>query len=686
MSRPAGYGGKGTVYRNAGGARGANKINAPKYPHPFFDQGQAYLPTTYKNLFHWCRYYFLTNPAVNSAISKMAEYPVTPIIFKTDNEALRKKYQKISKQLQLKSFRVEVGLDYFTYGNAFVSILFPFKKFLTCTNCKTTYDLDDKKTKFKWVSSKYQLNCTKCGHVGFSKPEDHYMKSLREIRLIRWDPERIDVKYNEITGKTVYYYTLPKNLVNEIRMGKRDALVSLPSVFIDAAIKNKKVVFSPDNMYHFKRPTLAQKSMGLGTPLIMPVLKDLHYMGILRRSQEAVAQEHIVPLRIIFPQGNGQADPYTAINLGEWKKEVEQQISRWKIDPNRIPIMPMPLGTQTIGGQGRALILHQEYRVWSEHIIAGMGVPSEFVFGGMQYSGTNLTMFQLHNKFLSYIEDLKDLVFDFVFSKIADYMGYPEIEGDFRPFKMADDLQRTMLYFQLVQGQKLSDRTLLEDLGFDPVLERKKMDAERGEMLELQKRMQQQQAHMQGDIMQINTRYQMDNQKTQTLAQLELQKVQAEAQEKMQQEMLRKQQMKQQPMLNKALGTQGMLPQGALTGSQVAPGFPDGATAYSRGGASTPQTGVPPWIRSSDHGKQGDAQMDISYVAKRAASFIQNLPQDRQTPILQNMSTANPQLFQIVQQILLSRTGQQASGFNAMQMPLPQQRPQRRDPIRRLGG
>jgi hypothetical protein len=685
MSRPAGYGGKGTVYRNAGGARGSNRVNAPKYPHPFFDQGQAYLPTTYKNLFHWCRYYFLTNPAVNSAICKMAEYPVTPILFKTENDSLRKKYEKMAKQLQLKSFRVEVGLDYFTYGNAFISILFPFRKFLKCSKCKKQHDLEDKRTKFKWVSNKYQLTCS-CGHTGFAKAQDHYMKSLREIRLIRWDPERIDVKYNEITGKTVYYYTLPKNLVNDIRMGKKEALQTMPSVFIDAAIKNKKVVFSPENMYHFKRPTLAQKSMGLGTPLIMPVLKDLHYMGILRRSQEAVAQEHIVPLRIIFPQQNGQADPYSSINLGEWKNEVEQQISRWKIDPNRIPIMPLPLGTQTIGGQGRALVLHQEYRVWSEHIIAGMGVPSEFVFGGVQYSGTNLTMFQLHNKFLSYIEDLKELVFDFIFSKIADYMGYPDVEGDFRPFKMADDLQRTMLYFQLVQGQKLSDRTLLEDLGFDPTIERKKMDAERGEMLELQRKLQQQQAHMQGDIMQINTRYQLENQKTQTLAQLELQKIQSEAQEKMQQEMLRKQQMKQAPMLNKALGTQGMLPQGALTGSQVAPGFPEGATAYSRGGSSTPQTGVPPWINSQDHGKQGDAQMDISYVAKRAASFIQNLPQDRQTPILQNMSTSNPQLFNIVQQILLSRKGQQASGLNPMQMPLPQQRPQRRDPIRRLGG
>ena len=277
-------------------------------------------------------------------------------------------------------------------------------------------------------------------------------------------------------------------------------------------------------------------------PLVMPVLKDLHYLGILRRSQEAIAQEHIVPLRIVFPQGGtATSDPYSMVNLGEWKNEVQRQLSQWKIDPNRIPVMPLPLGYQTIGGNGRALVLHNEYRVWSEHIVAGMGVPPEFVFGGIQYSGTNLTMFQLQNKFLGYIEDQKELVFDFIFKRIAAYMDYPDIDGDFRPFKMADDLQRTMLYFQLVQGQKLADRTLLEDLGFDPTLERAKMDAERGEMLELQRRMQQQQAHMQGDIMAINTRYQLENQKTQTIAQLELQKVQQEMQMQMQKEMQQKQ-------------------------------------------------------------------------------------------------------------------------------------------------
>ena len=684
MSRPNGYGSRGTAHRSAGGSNG-RAFNAPKYPHPFFDQGQAYLPTSVKNLFHWCRYYFLTNPAVNAAVTKMAEYPVTPIIFKTDNEDLRKKFTKICKLLRLKEFRVGVGLDYFTYGNAFISVMFPFRKFLTCPHCKATHDIKSKGFKYKWVNQKYQITCPKCGTTGFAKVHDQYLKSIRDIQLIRWDPEKIDVSYNDITGKTSYTYSIPQDMQNKIRMGSKSAIEDLPDIFIKSVQKSKKISLSPENLYHFKRPTLAQKSMGWGTPLVMPVLKDLHYLGVLRRSQEAVAQEHIVPLRIVFPQaGTATSDPYSMLNLQEWKSEVTKQLSQWKLDPNRIPVMPMPLGYQTIGGNGRALILHQEYRVWMEHIIAGMGVPPEFVFGGIQFSGTNLTMFQLHNKFLGYIDDQRDLVFDFVLNKISAFMGYPDIDGDFRPFKMADDLQRTMLYLQLVQAQKLSDRTLLEDLGFDPAVERGKMHEERSHMLELQKRTQVQQAHMQGDIMQINTRYQGESQLQQVKAQMKAQ----EAQMKMQQEMEKKQQSQQQMSMqaqtNQAVMSNGALPQGAQTGSAVAPGFPEGATAYARNGRRPPQTGVPPWFGSERQGPVSGSDLDMSYVAKRAASFIGGLPQDRQQQTLQTMSQSNPTLYQMVSNILSSRRGDQSDPLNPQTNPLPQQKPTRATPQRRV--
>jgi hypothetical protein len=469
-------------------------------------------------------------------------------------------------------------------------------------------------------------------------------------------------------------------------MGKKERIEDLPDVFIRSVQKSKKLLLSPENLFHFKRPTLAQKSMGWGTPLIMPVLKDLHYLGILRRSQEAVAQEHIVPLRIVFPQaGTVTSDPYSMLNLQEWKTEVTKQLSQWKLDPNRIPVMPMPIGVQTIGGNGRALILHQEYRVWMEHIIAGMGVPPEFVFGGIQYSGTNLTMFQLQNKFLGYIDDQRDLVFGFIFAKIAAFMGYPDIDGDFRPFKMADDLQRTMLYLQLVQGQKLSERTLLEDLGFDPAVERSKMNEERGHNLEMQRKTQVRQAHMQGDIMQINTRYQGTSQLQQVKSQMLAQEEQARMQQETQRKMQVDQQQAQHAQINSSVASNGALPNGAQTGNDVTPGFPDGATAYSRNAKQPPQTGVAPWVPNADKPGVTASNLDITYVAKRSAAYIRGLPQERQQQVLINMSQSNPPLHEMVVNLISSRQGDQSDPTNPVTNPMAQQRPGRAEPGRKIG-
>src|SRR3972149_6503936 len=56
-----------------GGVSGVN------YPSPFFDVAHTYLPTTIKQLFKFCKYYFLTNPLINAIVMKLSEYPVMDI-------------------------------------------------------------------------------------------------------------------------------------------------------------------------------------------------------------------------------------------------------------------------------------------------------------------------------------------------------------------------------------------------------------------------------------------------------------------------------------------------------------------------------------------------------------------------------------------------------------------------------
>ena len=269
------------------GRTGSSADYGLQYPSPFFDIGQTYLPATVKQMFRWCRYYFLVNPLINAVVSKMADYPITDIILDTEKQDLKDSWNSfLNEQLRYRPFQIEIGLDFYTYGNALVSIFYPFVKMLRCTRCGFEKQASD--AIYRFMNFEFHWQCEQCDHAGIAKVRDHYIKAPKGIKLLRWNPEDIDIRYNDISGEYEYYYSIPVQLKNDIIIGKKSAVESVPQLFIDALRLRKAVVFSRDNIYHFKRPTLAGKDRGWGTPMILPVLKDTFYLQVLRKAQECL--------------------------------------------------------------------------------------------------------------------------------------------------------------------------------------------------------------------------------------------------------------------------------------------------------------------------------------------------------------------------------------------------------------
>lgn len=652
-----------------------------RYPSPFFDIGHTYLPTSITQMFRWCRYYFLTSPLINAVTYKMAEYPVTPIIFDEEDSELKQHWEDIAEnQLKLRTFQIEVGLDYFCYGNGLVTIHFPFIKYLVCQNCK--HEVPIKKSAYKFRNLNYFLNCEKCMVNAECAVKDVNIKSLKGIRLVRWNPEFVKVEQNDVTGETDYFFEIPTVLKNDILMGKQHIIETIPEVFVDSLRKSRILRFTDDSVFHLKRPTIAQKDMGWGMPLILPVLKDTYYLQVLRKAQEMIAQQHIVPLKILFPNAsNDAANPYSTTDLGMWRKRIEAEITKWRADGNYIPILPLPIGYQSIGGEGRALMLHQEMRAWSEQIVAGMHVPIEFVFGGMQFSGSNVSMRMLETQFLGYRVSQLVMIRDFILGRIADYMGWPRPKMHFKRFKMADDLQRSALTFQLNQAQKVSDTTLLDDLDYDIVQEEKYKAAELDKQLTNQRRMQIAQASLQGDVMVLTAKYQAAAQKV--MAQLGIDPATA-------QQALAGAQGggagggsggPQPGDMAGAMEQAGMMgDQQPDQGGQATPGMPAGATAYPEKGGGMPSEGIPLEMQSPLNvgQKSQDGKYNLLYLARRAATHLEGLEDAARYTELTKMKGTNPALYTLVLQLLASGKGSQVDHLNPAQSPLPDQRPPRR--------
>ena len=669
--------GSGLRFAQTRGRVQGSPVQGVNYPSPFFDVAHTYLPVTVKALFKWCRYYFLTNPLINATVFKLSEYPVTDIIIDHPDEAVVKKWTEYYQDhLGYRGFQVESGLDYHTYGNCAVSVGFPFKKYISCRHCRWSDDAS--KCRASWIFTSYQfrLTCPGCGQIGDADAKDYYYKNASGVKLIRWNPEDLEITYNDITGETTHFYTIPASVRNDVVIGRKDVVESTPQIFIQAMRESKGVVFSKENFFHLKRPTLANQDRGWGIPLLLPVLKDTFYLQLMKKAQEAILLEHIVPLRILFPQaGSGSSDPYTTINLVDWRDQIAAEIARWRWDNNYIPILPLPVGNQTIGGDGRALMLTGEIQAWSEQLMVGMGVPKEFLLGGMSYAGTNVSMRMLENAFIGYLIRQKRLA-RFVMKQVSGFMGWPEANIRFKPFKMADDLQRKAFMFQLNQAQKISDTTLLADSDLSQSDENQIMLRETDARVNATKRQQLALAEIQGEASVIMAKYQA---KAQTVMMAAQGGAVAPGEPGSQNgSMTPDAAAMQQGQDQAAPGQLQQAPQaGAADPLASIPGMPTNG--------NEPPSQFLSMIGSQLSGNQKNKlQVDLPSLAMAQAQSISQMDPTMQQMALDNLAAQSPDLAQLVQQMLATLQGQQGGGGKPKgkggvdTRPLPEQRAPRR--------
>lgn len=665
-----------------------------RYPSPFFDVGQLYMPGTTKELLQWCGFYAQTNPIIAAAVQKLAEYPVTDLIYEGVDPAVRRREERLARQLKLRAFQVEVGLDYFTYGNAFVSVYLPFARYLQCLNCRHEVQAAvHNRSKYRWRNHRFHLTCPRCGSTTPARVRDQYLRGTTHgVRLLRWNPENIEVKYVAESGSRRYYYNIPRSTLNDIALGDPDVLETVPLGFLDAARERKAVLFSQEGIYHLRRPTQAQKDMGWGQPLIFPVLKTAYYMQVLQKAQETIAQEYIVPFRVLFPgqSGGGADSPLSSYNLQNWAAVVRNEINNWKRDPNYIGVFPVNVAFQQWGGSGKALILHHELRFLAENMLAGMTVPVEFVYGGVQWQGTNTSVRALANMFESYNAQREELIVDFILGGIARHMGWESPKARFARFEMPDNLQRAMFAAQLAQGGKISNQRLLEEAGLDFDLEQERMRRELPSEQATQRRTQAVAASIQGESAVIQQRYQGRAQEMMAETQAAIQAKQLATQAQQQAMQMGQSPMPALPGPSLPAGPSSTPPGAATLGGGFnasgdgGMGGGDGG-AGGAGGAAAQRLPLP-LQRLGVRAEQGDRMAEQQLQrAKQAASQVRQLPENQQGAALQQLKATEPQVYQHVLALLEGRRGTQVNPLDGLRNPQPTGSGVGTDPARVIG-
>lgn len=478
------------------------------YPNPFFDLSKNYLPKNIKKLFKHCRSFFYTNGLIRNIISKLTEYPITDVIMDGDlNQSQKDTMEKILyEDVGLKQLLIEIGLDYYTFGNSFISANVKFKRYLKCKNCGEETPIDD--INFKFEDLKFRGKCPKCGfdNKDFGI-EDSTIKNIESLNFVRWTPNNIIIDYDEIMGTTDYYYKISKKRKKKLQDGKKRIAKRTPKVFIEAIRDKKMVKLDKNNLYHFKKPTVSEQDQAWGKPPILPAMKDLYYMNTLKRGNEAIANEHIVPKKSVFPSPNGPIDPYTSMSLSKWKGNVEEQIREWKKDPNHIAVFPIPIGYQEMGGNANRMKQTNELDFLENSAIMNMGLPLDFIKGGASWTGSSVSLRIVENLFIPYREMLTKFMNNFLAEKLNNLLNLPRVKLRFKELKMSDDSESKQIAMNLREMQQISQRTLLEKFGVDYDQEKSRLKEEQKDTLEQAIQKSIEQARAKGKSQELLARY-----------------------------------------------------------------------------------------------------------------------------------------------------------------------------------
>lgn len=448
------------------------------YPNPFFDYLSRIMPRNIKDMFQWLEYLYANSGQVMPVIKKFSEYAITEIVYNSSSPKVKENAKKIfNEKLNLKDTIINISNDFHLYGNSFTSLYRPFIRSLECRQCGHKHNVE--KTEYSWEpkSFSYLLCCIKCKHHGKAKVVNIKLRDITRLKIIRWDPKHMEIEYNPVTGESQYYYNFPEYLKKELKKKNPSPFIldRMPWEYIQAMKSKKLFKFKSDKIFHLKNPSPAGVSQEWGFPGLLTALKPYFYTAVLKKANEATAFERLNPWRVMYPQAaSSTSDPAMYMNLNKWRTELQSAIRNWKRDPNSIKLSPIPVGVQQIGGDGRALLLHQEIKMEEENIITSMGVPVEFIRGGLTHTGGSVTLRMIENILFTFTSQLERMM-QWMTDEVNNYMNYEKVKVHLVPFKLVDDVQQKQLVLQLWEAGKVSDTTASEFFDIDFGEERKKL-------------------------------------------------------------------------------------------------------------------------------------------------------------------------------------------------------------------
>ena len=432
------------------------------FPDPYLDYASTQMPRSLYDVFRWAEYVWLTYDTYRMAAQRVVRYFLTSVELTDASDDEKQKYEEfLNGQLKIMDVLAQCGDDYMAYGNSIVSLRVPFRRYLRCPKCRIEQPID--RINYDWTDWKFHGRCPspKCTYSGEFQRIDRRSVEQDKLRIKRWSPHEIKLLYHPVSDETIYYWDIPPWFRGEITKGTKFYLEDTPWEIIEAIRDKNLFRFHPGVLHHMAEHTLVGvRCFGWGIPRIMGSFKQAWYLQVLKRYNEAIALDYIVPFRVLTPAPgtSREADPILHMNLPRFQSQVLAMFRQHRRDPASIHALPFPVQMQMLGADGKSLAPIELIDKGTDELLNGQGFPAELYRGTLQVQAMPTALRLFERTWVHMVTSMNELLL-WLCDKVSDLMNWENMKARLQPVTYADDLERKQIQLQLAAGQQISRQT-----------------------------------------------------------------------------------------------------------------------------------------------------------------------------------------------------------------------------------
>jgi len=351
---------------------GSSQVVEPFFS-PWLQRTTIELPTNYKELMKWRRYFYHNEPIVTSACELHAQFPLSTFYVTHEDEVIKQDFEKLVEDLELFDFLLEMLLEYNVAGEA---------------NPYGFFDNDEDPhvwTKFILLEPS-QLEVKWAPLVGGKRDEVVFLEFSKEIKeIINNGPN------HKVTGKL--YNLLPPDVITRCKNGEKLPLNSIQV----SRIKRT------GNYFQIR-----------GTSIIDRCFKWLMLRDKLRSAQYAIADRHVTPAEFYLLGEPGQ--PATQEEIDNFRDIL---LSQWS-SPNKAIVYHHAVRIQWEGASGRILPLQPEFEYIDKQLCIALLINEGIVTAERQpYASTSVALDVMIQRYLTIRKRIEKWVEHQVFAPIC---------------------------------------------------------------------------------------------------------------------------------------------------------------------------------------------------------------------------------------------------------------------------